>query len=319
MKSIIIIIDFLGEHWPEWFPLFLESCRKNPDINWLFHTDCPVEGLDAGNIMFKPCTREDYIRTVNQKLNVRFDTADPYKLCDLRPAYGVLYEEEIKDYDFFGYGDIDVIYGRIRDFYTDDILNHYNIISTHTWCISGHLALIRNEEWLRKAFYRISNWQEILEKQHNQRFDEDYFSSLFLYPAKIPRGLHRMYDWSHPSSVRYRKNVYFVEQHTTPLTPGRWKDGNPLHPTVWYWKDGHITNDRDGDERFLYLHFMNFKHARYMSPAYGRKAFWDGMSSVVHINPEHYGNDMRIDPYGFTELIPKQNEGKFKNTGKPGT
>ncbi len=55
MKSIIIIIDYLGGKWPEWFPLFLESCRKNPDISWLIHTDAPTYRHDVPNVTLRYC------------------------------------------------------------------------------------------------------------------------------------------------------------------------------------------------------------------------------------------------------------------------
>ena len=39
--SIAIVLPYFGK-LPNYFPLFLESCRKNPTVNWLFYTDCEV-------------------------------------------------------------------------------------------------------------------------------------------------------------------------------------------------------------------------------------------------------------------------------------
>ncbi|WP_371417607.1 DUF6625 family protein [Anabaena sp. UHCC 0187] len=36
--KIAIIIVYFGQ-WPVWFPAFLESCRYNSSVNWLFFTD----------------------------------------------------------------------------------------------------------------------------------------------------------------------------------------------------------------------------------------------------------------------------------------
>ena len=35
----------------------------------------------------------------------------PYKLCDYKCAYGLIFEEYIKNYDFWGHCDLDCIYG----------------------------------------------------------------------------------------------------------------------------------------------------------------------------------------------------------------
>ena len=52
-----------------------------------------------------------------------FDPSDPYKLCDLKPAYGHIHERDIAGYRFFGYGDIDIVYGQISDFYTGKLVS----------------------------------------------------------------------------------------------------------------------------------------------------------------------------------------------------
>ena len=100
MKSIIIIIDYFSGKWPEWFPLYLESCRRNPTITWLFHTDCPVDSFNIKNVIFRSMTRDDYIKHVSECLRINFAPTDNYKLCDLKPMRGALFESEIRGYTF---------------------------------------------------------------------------------------------------------------------------------------------------------------------------------------------------------------------------
>lgn len=285
MKSIIVIIDYFGS-WPEWFPIFLESCRWNPTIKWRINSNCLYNDSGVPNVEICQMTREEYIDQVKRTLNINFAPNDDYKLCDLRPAYGVLHYEAIRNYDFYGYGDLDVIYGNIRKFYTDQVLD-YNVISTHSWCISGHFALIRNQDWLRNAFRNIPGWETILEDGANRRFDEDTFRHVFQDP---PDTIH---DW---------KKVYCIEQFTTPLTPSPWLNGKSFHPDVWYWKDGRIYNNMDGDREFIYLHFMNFRNARYMHPRYGNRAYWADVEKLVHVRPEDISKGVVIDRSGFRLL-----------------
>ena len=40
----------------------------------------------------------------------------PYKLCDYKPVYGLIFDEDLQDYDFWGHCDVDLIFGDIRKF-----------------------------------------------------------------------------------------------------------------------------------------------------------------------------------------------------------
>lgn len=73
----------------------------------------------------------------------------PYKLCDFRPIYGKLFQQYINGADFWGFGDIDLIYGDIRQFITENVLQNYDLISG--W---GHLTLVRNNDYWNN-FYKI--------------------------------------------------------------------------------------------------------------------------------------------------------------------
>jgi hypothetical protein len=246
----------------------------------------------------------DYIQHVNNRLGVRFDAIENYKFCELKPMRGFLFEEEIQGYDFFGYGDIDLIYGNIRKFCTDSILEKINVYSTHTWCISGHFALIRNEKCFRNAFKRIRKWKEIIEHSDYQRFDEDLFIQAFKYPEYLSKfRLGRfVYDIFHFSSRKYRNNLVLFEHFTTPLTPIRWLDGTFNHPKVWFWKDGRVTNNINGDVEFIYFHFMNYKHARFMDTKYGENAFWEGLDNIIHVKSEDIWKGVKIDEHGFHQI-----------------
>ncbi len=283
MKSIIIIIDYFGK-WPDWFPLFLETCRKNPTVNWLFHTDCPFDEYHIDNVTFKQTSRDEYVTLVNKKLGVKFRMKNAYKLCDLRPMYGVLYEEEIAGFDFYGYGDIDVLYGNIRNFYTDTVLQS-NVISTHDWIISGHLALFRNVKWIRNAFKRYKGWRAILENPDSLRFDEDLFIEVFRYP-NIDSAYFFLYDMIHPFSRKFRTGLHLKEQFTTPFTPHLWRSDQPVHPEVWYWKDGAVTNETEGQREYIYLHLMNFVSARWIDPRYKKNTVWRDLEKFVFATPE---------------------------------
>lgn len=305
MKSIAIVIDYFGGIWPEWLPLFLESCARNSSIHWIIHTDCPQPRNSPRNVVISSMTWAQYQAHVSRKLDISFDTDRKYKICDLRPAYGVLWEDEIAGFDFFGWSDIDVIYGDLRHFLTDDVLEH-NVVSTHTWCFSGHFCLLKNEPWVKNAFRELEGWRAAMTSPENQRYDEDHFIRAFIRPNRFtPKWLEPLVwlaDRINPLRVRYRK-VYLVEQYTTPLVPGLWAESKTVrHSDRWFWKDGKVTNAHNGDRQFIYLHFMNYVSARWMDERYGKKAPWSAIQKLVSFDAKLAERGFRIDMDGFSLL-----------------
>lgn len=305
MKSIVLIVDYFGGKWPQWFPLFLESCANNPSINWIIHTDCPVPADSPGNVSFSRMAWPQFQAHVSHKLNISFDTDRKYKICDLRPAYGVIWEEEIADFDFFGWADIDVIYGDLRNFLTDAVLENY-VVSTHKWCFSGHFCLLKNEMWVRNAFRDLDGWQLAMESHESLRYDEDHLIRAFIRPNRFTPlwrwPLVWLADRLNPQRARYRK-VYRVEQYTTPLVPGLWaRSWTTRHSDVWYWKNGRVTNQHNGDRQFMYLHFMNYVSARWMDKRFGTKAPWSELESLVNFDTTLAARGFRIGFDGFRLL-----------------
>jgi hypothetical protein len=277
-KSIIMLMPYFGQ-WPEWIDLFMISCRWNASINWLFITDCGIPACAPDNVQFIHMSFADYRKLASDRLDIRFPDASPYKLCDYKPTYGFIHEDLVADFDYFGFGDIDVIYGNIRRFYTSEVLTH-NLISTHDRRLSGHFCLIRNSDRMRNAFRRVKNWQMYLETPDHRGFDEHKFRRVFLRHNKHPRFLRRISGWFDP----YQRATYFREQYSTIMAPVPWHDGSFDHPQKWRWQRGRLTNSQDGEREFLYLHFMNWKSSRYLRKYRGEDAAWEALDRLVHFD-----------------------------------
>ena len=292
--SIKIIIPYFGQ-WPEWINLFMCSCQYNPDIDWLFFTDCDEPDIKPPNTSFIHITFNDYKKLVSEKLKINFNQSDPYKLCDLKPAYGYIHQEELVGSDFFGFGDLDVIYGRLRHFLTEDILQKYQLIATHNNRISGHFCLLRNNETMRNAFRRMPHWQTLLETQSHIGIDESKFTKVFMPHRKHPDWLKTIYGLFNP----LWRNNYFYEQYSTILSPTLWIDGSLNHPQEWHWQEGRLTNTIDHDREFMYLHFMNWKSSKWLNKQYGENAAWEKLDSLVHFDSKTENNRWRITESGF--------------------
>ncbi|MBN46578.1 MULTISPECIES: DUF6625 family protein [unclassified Methylophaga] len=296
--TIVIVIPYFGQ-WPEWFELYLESCSRNPGIHWLFYTDCGEPINQCSNVSYVPMTFEEYKRLVSDRLAIHFNPTSPYKLCDLKPALGFIHESDIKDYDFFAIGDIDIIYGQIRSFITDDLLRKYDVIGTHNRRLSGHFAIFRNTDKYRQAFRKIPDWQKLMEMDEHLGLDESKFSKLFVRHKNHPLWLRKLWSFSSP----YQRRVLYKEQFSTVLSPIKWLDGSSDHPQQWFWKDGHLTNDRDNRE-FMYLHFMNWKSNRWLPKNLrDAPAAWSSLDKLVQIDiNQARQNGFQISPQGFTPI-----------------
>jgi len=295
-KSIAILTPYFG-HWPEWFDLYLESCRHNPDIDWIFISDCTAPSNAPSNTKFIHTSFDDYKSLVSEKLDINFNPSSAYKLCDLRPTFGLIHSDLIKDYDFWGYGDVDVIYGDIRHFYTDAILSKHTTLSTHWNKASGHLFLLKNTAIFHNAFRKIPNWKGIIEDPKHHGIDESKFSKVFLRHKKYPAWLRKIYGLIDP----LQRHAYFSEQYSTILSPQPWFDGQWQHPEEWTWKDGKLHNSTDSRE-FMYLHFMNWKSNVWLDKSRGDTAAWESLSRLNHAPTGAAGKGFSINRTGFHSL-----------------
>ena len=78
----------------------------------------------------------------------------PYKLCDHKPMYGLIFENYIAGYDFRGHVDTDIIWKDIGSFITDELMDSYDRISRR-----GHFNFYRNTEDIRRFILnKLSGW-----------------------------------------------------------------------------------------------------------------------------------------------------------------
>lgn len=236
-------------------PFFLQSCRYNADIDWVFYTDCGPLDNCPDNVRVVSMSFVEYCVKVSSRLGVTFSPAHAYKLCDIRPAFGLIHQEDLDGYDFWGFGDIDLVYGDLRAYFTEERLHNNDLLSTHARRVSGHLCLIRNSERMRDAFKLIPNWQQRFCDQQHQALDEGAFTRIFLRNKNLPLALQRLIGWFNPW---YRRSE-FKEAFSTPYARIDWIDGSRDFPQRWYWNSGKLSNDRDQGREFPYFHFIVWK------------------------------------------------------------
>ena len=168
LSSIGLVLPYFGT-FPNYFPLFLESCRKNPTVDWHIYTDSTVDYDYPDNVIVHRLTFGEFQARLQKSFDFPITLKSPYKLCDFKPTYGETLAEDLKDYDFWGHCDCDMIYGNIRRFITEDVLSRYDRILNN-----GHTILYRNIPEVN-SYYRTQSYidhKAILTDSKNHSFDE---------------------------------------------------------------------------------------------------------------------------------------------------
>lgn len=147
MKSIAFLCIWFGKA-PVFLPAWLASCGKNPSIDFYLFTDIKEELPCPPNVKKIEISFRDFCNRFTEIYGVTDGIEKPYKLCDVRPAFGEVLGEYIKGYDYWGYCDEDLIWGDIRHFITDEILEKNDRILTR-----GHCSIYRNTPEVN-SYYR---------------------------------------------------------------------------------------------------------------------------------------------------------------------
>ena len=180
MSKFAVIIPYFGTFKPS-IVLFLESCNRNPRIDWHIFTDCNIpEGITLNsNVKWHTSTLETISSLVNEKLGFQITMSRAYKLCDLKPFYGLLFSDYLNCYEYWGYGDTDVIYGNVVSYLEKINYSRYDKIN---WM--GHLCFIRNQQVCNEAVLKkipgTIDAETVLLREDNLGFDERDFNRKWL-------------------------------------------------------------------------------------------------------------------------------------------
>lgn len=171
MDKIIILIPYFGS-WPNYIQIYNETCKYNSLIKICFITDlAPFENASK-NICFFQLSFLQLKEKIENIFKITIPNHKPYKMCDFRPAYAVIFNDLIKDYDFWGYGDIDLIYGNLSKFLTKEVLQNNDIIAFRPDHLHGPFTLYKNSEFINNLFKKSENYIEIFKDNKYRSFDE---------------------------------------------------------------------------------------------------------------------------------------------------
>ncbi len=265
-NKIVLITPYFGK-FPQWFDLYLYSCSRQKNIDFVYFTDCELPQKVYQNTIFIPTTFQEYCDKVSKSLEIDFHPNESYKLCDVKPFYGIIHNDLINRYDFWGFADIDLIFGDLSIIINEQKLTDYDFITTHTNRVAGHLALVRSKSSFTTSCLNIPDWKNKLQCQEHISVDEDDWA-LLLYPQlkwisrfyrHICRRLHIPMKYCYEGIVnkvfcnKYTRRSFY-EYGTTPL---------PQNGQKWLFNPNEGTMTNPSGKEIPYLHFLFFKKNRY--------------------------------------------------------
>jgi len=253
--SIAIVVVFFGGR-PFWLPAFLLSCRHNPDVQWIVYCDFDVADTLPPNVSVKRLDIPEFNRRASDVLGAAINVlrtsekADANgrlrinlrKACDLKPAYGVIFAEDLRRYDFWACSDLDIVWGDVRHFLTPALLRGHDIISSRPDRLSGHFTLYRNTPATNRAFELIPNVAAAFAEPRYLHLDEH----------ELTRHLRQYMD-----EHRFRRwpRVYWQHEWTTSAGLQHSIGHGDMGPLCW--RDGK-TFTAAGTE-IMYVHFHKLK------------------------------------------------------------
>lgn len=258
MKTIAYVIPYFGK-FPKGFEFFLLSCKNNPTIDWLIFTDDRTQYDYPSNVKVKYYTFDEIKKRVQSNFDFEIVLDKPYKFCDYKPAYGEIFHDELKDYDYWGMCDLDLAWGNIRKFITDDILKRYERIG-----FLGHSTIFKNTPIVNSRYRTMfdgNNYKKVYTTSGAFAFDEV--------------GMDEIYKILH---IDYYKEIVFanLEKYNYGFSLGykdkseEWKNDRQ----VFTLKNGNLyryyLNGKNIEkEEYFYIHFwcrpITYKPSKYKS------------------------------------------------------
>jgi len=279
-NPVAIIIPYFGK-FPEWFDFYLYTCGKQHLVDFHYFSDNNIPHKIYPNTFFHSISFEDYCLLASQHLDCNFHPSNPYFLNMLKPFLGCIHKELLAEYIFWGYADIDLIYGELSSLVNEKNLKKYDIITSHVDRLAGHFTIFRNNLKNRELAKKIPNWKDVLTSNTFTSLDESgtllciavphLVWTMFLYKCirfiynhivkhffPIHNNSYLLLDLSFQFTQLLHPHVYLREGYTS-LEP---VEDNPW---VYHTSTGRIepvSREEYGIPRrksIPYLHFLFFK------------------------------------------------------------
>jgi hypothetical protein len=178
MPQVLSYSVHMGRMTSRYLRLTVESMKRNPNVHFVLINIVVDTSLETGQAVravkfskFAPdnfhvvvVSVSEFKRRCKEKLNIDLPINDDnayvkkysYKIAEFKPALALLFPEQFNVRDktgegfaFWGYSDLDLIWGNISHF-AHQFQGQYACISTNSVRLMGMATFYINEDWTRK-------------------------------------------------------------------------------------------------------------------------------------------------------------------------
>ena len=217
-NKIAIIVVYLGE-FPRLFDLTKKTAKFNKDYDWLIFNDQYKDEFIDGNLRFIPSSLDDVNIRLFHALGGGVAINRPQKLADVKPLFGKMYAEYLEQYEWFGWSDLDVIYGNFNNYINDEVLDKNEFIGYISKTLFGPFALFKKSS-CQDLYLNIQNINNLINHdgpfKGNNSVDETHFGNIVRDKLKIYDK--NLVTGTQDCLVRHGKNKF----------PLHWQEGD-LH------------------------------------------------------------------------------------------
>lgn len=249
---ICVIIPYYGK-WPVYLDLWLASCKTNPIVDFYLISDLQLNFQIPENVKLVGITLDELLHRLDTRVGILRKTIEPRKICDLKPAYGLMFDELTKGYDFWGYGDIDLVFGNLNRYLKPSILEEFDIITFREEWIHGPFTIFRNNHVTKNLFRLSRDHKMVFSSDRIYCFDECGKKHGILrtgidpLEVKVPNA---------PNDVHCMTQVIRKEELDGKLKVYRRyyaKESLPYGEIIW-WENGKILGA--GFAEYAFYHFV---------------------------------------------------------------
>lgn len=255
MRKCIFILPYFGK-FGDYFNLFLRSCEKNAEYDWLILTDDKARYNYPGNVHVIYTTFEEVKAKLMDRIGMKISLPSPYKLCDFKPTYGLVFEDYIANYEYWGHCDCDVMFGDLSALLTPLLCKEYDKLFA-----AGHLTVYKNNRTNNRRFLGDYDGRQLAKEFLTIPaicwFDEDWKKDN-IHKMFLRDGVKVFSDVLalNPSG----KHTFFVQRKYIP-EEHRYEE-EKYSPALYVWNDGRILRQTVQDnqlqtEEFLYIHLQH--------------------------------------------------------------
>jgi hypothetical protein len=177
-QGICLLVVWLGD-WPVWMPMFLQSCSGNADIHWYLLADRDYCGRLPDNVRVLLTSLAEVGALASKVWSADLTPKFPYKVCDFKPSYGLMYPDIVRPYAYWGYTDLDICYGAIDRFVSaqDLLAQQCDVFTAAPRVIVGHFTLFRNCDAINRLCLAVPQAAELMQRENCEAFDEKAFAA----------------------------------------------------------------------------------------------------------------------------------------------